>query len=210
MPMSQKQRQIKKVLFQYYSNPVVKVSLDAFLSIFLILFFSLFAVKPTLIKISGLIKDIEQKKELVNDLDSKIVTLRGAVDNYERISNQVIYLDEAVPNSPRLLNSLKIIEKVVSDKQIAIKSISVSAIPPEIDANLKNLDRLTNIDLIFNIIISGDFQSSKLFVEDLLKARRTFYVDRVVFSVKEEKGSQSETNELETQLTVKAPYFTNK
>ena len=210
MPMSQKQRQIKKVLFQYYSNPVVKVSLDAFLSIFLILFFSIFAVKPTLIKISGLIKDIEQKKELVNDLDSKIVTLRGAVDNYERISNQVIYLDEAVPNSPRLLNSLKIIEKVVSDKQIAIKSISVSAIPPEIDANLKNLDRLTNIDLIFNIIISGDFQSSKLFVEDLLKARRTFYVDRVVFSVKEEKGSQSETNELETQLTVKAPYFTNK
>jgi len=210
MPMSQKQRQIKKVLFQYYSNPVVKVSLDAFLSIFLILFFSLFAVKPTLIKISGLIKDIEQKKELVNDLDSKIVTLRGAVDNYERISNQVIYLDEAVPNSPQLLSSLKIIEKVVSDKQIAIKSISVSAIPPEIDANLKNLDRLTNIDLIFNIIISGDFQSSKLFVEDLLKARRTFYVDRVVFSVKEEKGSQSETNELETQLTVKAPYFTNK
>jgi len=210
MPMSQKQRQIKKTLFQYYNNPTVKVSLDAFLSIFLILFFSIFAIKPTLKIISKLINEIEQKKLLANDLDAKITSLRGVVANYERLSDRIVYLDEVVPNSPQLLNALKIIERIVSDRQIAIKEITVSSIPREIEANIMNFDKLTNIDLIFNVVISGDFQSSKLFIEDLLANRRTFYVDRVIFSIKEERGNKSKTDELETQLTVKAPYFTNK
>jgi len=202
---TKKQRDLFITLQQFYQKPIAKVSLELFLSIATILFFAIFAIRPTLLTMSDLLKEIEDKEKLDKQFSQKIAALSTVQPLYLQLQDQLSILDDALPSNPQLIYSLKVIEKIASDVHLVISSINVVKIPEE-KINQDNVIALTSfekIDVPLIISISGDYSSIRQFVESLKEYRRSFVIDTIIFSTKELRG----TRKLEARITISAPYF---
>ena len=200
--MSVTTRKLQTTLIQFYSQPVAKVSIELFLSIGTVVFFAIFAIRPTLLTMSDLIKEIDDKKQLDQKLDQKIAALSTIQNVYSSLENRLGVLDQAIPSQPEFENVLKIIEKIASEQQIAISSIQVKEIPklaPE-DVPFKQKQR---ISLPISITVTGDYQAIRNFVEAIITTRRSLIIDSMIFSVNEERGIKK----LQTNITINMQYF---
>lgn len=202
--MAAKQEQLKKTLLQFYHNPVAAVSLELFFSVSAIIFFSLFAIRPTLLTMSDLLKEIDDKKELISQLDRKIAALATVQTEFLQLQDRLVVLDEALPNTPELVYSLKTIEKIASEHQLIISSITVGTIPEETDAKPVALNA-QRVNLPVSITVTSDYPTIRQFIESLQNNRRSFVIDTIVFSTVEEKGSVT----LTATITLYLPYYTN-
>lgn len=204
---TKKQRDLFIALQQFYQRPVAKVSFELFLSITAVLFFAIFAIRPTLLTMSDLIKEIGDKEKLDLQLSQKIAALSTVQSLYLQLQDQLVVLDEAIPSNPELIYSLKIIEKVASKLSLVITNITVSEIPeeenPDASISLKTFER---IDVPLVITINGDYETIRQFVEDLKSYRRSFIIDTIIFNTKEVRGERK----LEARITISAPYFGKK
>lgn len=200
MPKS-KQEQIQVALLDFYKNPVARVSLELVFSILAIIFFAVFAVKPTLQTMSELVKEIEDKRALDEQLGQKIASLNTAQTQYQNFSSQFYLLDEAIPKTAELINGLKIVEKIASNNELVIQSIAISAIPDELvlaDENAAKREILT-----FNVDLTGDYLKIRQFIEDLMFSRRMIIVDQVNFSL----GNNRYQKDLNAIVKINLPYY---
>lgn len=196
-----RQEQIQRVLFDFYKNPVARVSMELVFSILAIIFFAIFAIKPTLQTMTELVKEISDKKALDEQLNQKIASLNTAQSQYEKYSSQFYLLNEAIPKTANLIGSLKIVEKIASENDLAIQGITISSIPEELveaDANKSKRESLT-----FNVDLVGDYVSIRQFIEDLMNSRRMMIVDQVNFSI----GSNRYQKNLNAVIRINLPYY---
>lgn len=200
--MPTKQDQIRKTLTKFYQNPIAKVSLEAFLSVLAIIVFAVFAIRPTLLTVSDLIKEIEDKEKIEEQMQRKVAALSSAQDAYLFNKDKFQYLDQAIPPEPQLLYSLKIVEKLASDNSLVIEKINAPEIPEETSAptSAENLERK---DLVVQVTVIGSYQNMRQFVEDLHQSRRTFVVHSVAFNIREDRGLKL----LTANLAITVPYF---
>ena len=201
MPMGKRQ-QLTSTLVEFYHQPVAQVSLELLLSILAVIFFAVFAIRPTLVTMSDLIKELEEKRLLDLKLSQKIASLATVQPQYQTARDQIQVLDEALPSSPEMIKTLKIIEKVASDRQLAITSISISEIPV-INGPTSPGMKLNRISYPISITVEGDYQTIRDFVEQLQNSRRVLATESVAFNLVEKQGLQS----LQATITVSAPYF---
>lgn len=200
MPKS-KQEQIQNALLDFYRNPVAMVSLELIFSILAVVFFAIFAVKPTLQTMSELIKEIEDKRALDEQLEQKIASLNTAQAQYQQFSSQLYLLDEAIPKTANLVEGLKIVEKIASANDLIIQGISISAVPDEL---VKAVEGNSKRELLtFNVDLTGDYLKIRQFVEDLMDSRRMMLVDQVSFSL----GSNRYQKDLNAVVRVNLPYY---
>lgn len=199
---SKKQKDLAKTLAKFYRKPVTKVSLELFFSLFAIMFFTIFAIKPTLETIAGLIQEIEEKEQLDEQLQRKIAALSTAQDEYERLAPKIEFLDQAIPTQPQLVYSLKIIERAAAENNVVISSARLPEIPEEKELNAIS-NSLERLDLYLNVRILGDYPSMRDFVNTLQGYRRTFVVEEVSFSVEDRVSSR----QLGSSLSIRMPYF---
>ncbi|MGD9129329.1 MAG: type 4a pilus biogenesis protein PilO [Candidatus Woesebacteria bacterium] len=187
--MLKKRRQLRQTLNQFYEKPVAKVSINVFLTLGAILFFAFFAIKPTLVTMSDLVKEIEDKKALSKKMDSKITALASAQVAYQNVENRLAVVDQAIPSSPNLVEALKIIEKIASDKQLVISNLTVEEIPEQPKKEL-DFSKLKRLNLEIKVTLLGDYLAIKEFIEELQNSRRNMIIDRVAFSVDTDRGSK--------------------
>ncbi len=198
-----KQQQIQTVLIDFYKNPVAKVSLEVGFSIAAILFFAIFAIRPTLQTMSELIKEIEDKRILDEQLSQKIASLSTAQSQYQLFSEQFYLLDEALPKTAQINRSLQMIEKMASDNNLVIQSITTSSVPEELaEAEAAAASRQI---LTFNVDVVGDYLNIRQFIEDLMDSRRMMIVDQVSFSM----GSSRYQKNLSAVVRINLPYYQN-
>jgi Tfp pilus assembly protein PilO len=194
-------KQLSTALQDFYQKPVAKVSLELFLSIGAVLFFAIFAVRPTLLTMAELVKEIEDKQKLDQQLQQKIAALSTAQSTYLSLQDRLIALDQAIPNTPQFIRSLKLLEKVASEQQLIISNLTVNEIPQEEAADQsKDLQRVT---IPVSVTVTGEYASIKGFIEQVLNLRRTYIIDTVVFSKNDERGQER----LDAIITFGMPYF---
>jgi len=203
--MEIKRKQLLTALNQFYTKPIARVSVELLLTLCTVLFFALFAIRPTLLTMSDLIKEIDDKKALDQQLSQKIAALSSAQTEYLRLEGRLNVLDEALPSQPKIIEAVKIIEKIASDRNIAILSLNVAELPVENESSLE-FDQLTRQQTSASVTITGDYLTIRQFVEDLKATRRSFIVDTVIFSLSEESGQKS----LKATVTINIPYFGTK
>jgi len=168
----------------------------------LVIFLGLFAIKPTLTTMSDLIKEIDDKKELNQQLEKKVVALGTAQGVYLTYQSRLGLLDEAIPSQPQLIKSLKTLEKLATDDQVTIESLSMATIPDETTADVSS-DKLQRVALPVNVTVVGDYLAIRSYVESLRNMRRSFVVDTVSFSIEENRGDRK----LRATITLNMPYF---
>lgn len=196
-----RQAQVQQVLFDFYKNPVAQVSLELIFSILAVVFFAAFAIKPTLETMANLIKEIEDKRALDEQLQQKLASLNTAQSQYQQFSDQFYLLDEAIPKTPRLVEALKIIEKIASDNSLVIQSITVSAVPEELEEGLAGAARREL--LTFNVNVTGEYLVLRQYIEDLIAARRLLIVDQVNFGFSNNRLRSA----LSAVIRINVPYY---
>lgn len=200
--MELNRKELVKALNDFYMKPVARVSLELFLSVAAVLFFAVFAIRPTLLTMSDLIKEIEDKRKLDQQLTQKIAALSSAQGEYLRVQNQLSVLDDALPDDPRLMEVIKTLEKIASDRNTAISFLNVNEVP-DIPAEPLSFESSKRQQMSISLTLSGDYLSIRQFIEDLKNTRRTFIIDTVIFSLSEEQGSKA----LKATITLGVPYF---
>lgn len=200
--LEKERKQLSQSLSDFYQKPVARVSVELFLSIGAVLFFAIFAIRPTLLTMSDLIKEIEDKRQLDKQMAQKIAALSSAQSEYLKQQERIGVLDEAVPTGPDLVGLFKIIEKLASDNQLVITSMSVNDVPKDI-VGTPAFDQLERKNLEFTVGITGDYASVRNFVNQLIQVRRTILIDRVTFSVSDVRGFKR----LDAVVSINAPYY---
>jgi Tfp pilus assembly protein PilO len=203
--MSTATQKLQTTLIQFYSQPVAKVSIELFLSIGTVVFFAIFAIRPTLLTMSDLIKEIDDKKQLDQKLDQKVAALSTVQNVYTSLENRLVVLDQAIPSQPEFETVLKIIEKIASEQQLAISSIQVKEIPKTTTDNLP-FNKKQRISLPISVTVIGDYQAIRDFVIAIINTRRALIVDSMIFSVNEERGIKK----LQANITINMQYFGTK
>jgi Tfp pilus assembly protein PilO len=203
--MPTKRQQLTRTLNDFYQRPVARVSLELFLTVGAVIFFAVFAIRPTLVTMSDLVKEIEDKEELDQKLTQKIASLSTAQTTYLEVQDRLYLLEQAYPSTPDFIFAIKTIEKIASDRNILIDSLSVPEIPKEVDPETP-FSKLDNNSFPLSMSLSGDYNQIRLFVEDLLTYRRSFVTDTVIFATSEERGQKK----LRASITLSVPYFGEK
>jgi Tfp pilus assembly protein PilO len=200
---TKQQRQLQAALTKFYKNPVAKVSLELFFSAVTIIFFAVFAIRPTLLTMSDLVKEIEDKEKLNRQLQMKIASLAEAQKEYQLYKDDLKLIDQAVPSQTDLMTVLKTIEKLASDNNLVIASLRLDEIPPKLKDPVFTYQNLQRQDRHLQISVLGNYLSVRNLIEDLQANRRTMIVTNVEFRIEEERGKRA----LKVVLTVNIPYF---
>ncbi len=200
MRISTKQKQLQNTLASFYSNPVAKVSIEVFLSLGLVIFLGLFAVQPTLVTMSDLIQEIEEKREISQQLTQKVAALSTAQSEFAALGSQLTLLEEAVPSEPQVIKTLKIIEKLATENKVIITSLSLSQVPEPSESASATLKQEA---LPIQVAVTGDYPAIRQFAESLLDSRRLLHIETINFSLNEKRGSRS----LSATLQLSAPYY---
>lgn len=200
--ISKYQKQLNTTLNNFYQKPVAKTSIELFLTVALVLFLAIFAIKPTLITMSDLVKEIDDKKAYLEKLNTKIASLATAQTEYANFEDKLQLLEQAIPSSPELVHGLKIVEKLASENNVVISGMTVSELPTEEGENARVSARVLNT-LPININVVGDYISIRNFTEAIKRNRRTYIIESVSFNLNKDDSERI----LNSSLTMSMPYY---
>ncbi|KKT45553.1 MAG: hypothetical protein UW37_C0045G0004 [Candidatus Gottesmanbacteria bacterium GW2011_GWA2_44_17] len=106
----QEYRQYIDSIVEKAKIPATRVSLAVVGTIAFSGFLAVFALRPTLITVAGLWKEINTEKEIIVGLNKKLELLQTAKQNYEKVSSKLYLLDMAIPKTIEVENMAKDLE----------------------------------------------------------------------------------------------------
>jgi hypothetical protein len=184
--------------------------LELLLSLATVSIFAVFAIRPTLITIAELFKEIQGKKTTVAQLDEKIQNLAAAQAAYESQKDTIAILDTAVPGEPKPDSFIKQLEGVIGQNTLEILSISVEGATllgtPKVEAaTTEDVSPLPegSSSLVFVLNASSAYPSLATFLADLERLRRPLKIDSLGFSLL----ITEESRELNLVVNGRTPYL---
>lgn len=168
-----------------YKKKKARVYTGIILSIFTIAFFGFFAIRPTLVTIGGLLKEIKDKREVVAQMDQKINNLNKAQTNYTRIEKDLDLVNESLPLDPDLPILIKQLESLARLSSVAIESVRFEK------TNLQGeIETEEGQASGFSVTLVGDYKNLKDFLSSLDTLRRIISVKSFGFTSKTEEEIQ--------------------
>lgn len=125
--------QVQKNLQLFYDKPIVKVSLELVISVVVVTLLALFALRPTLLTMSELLKEIEEKEELDQALQQKIAALATAESEWQVFQSQVARIQQSFLQNPSLEEVLVYLEYLARKQEIFVFSMSVPDIAVQLN-----------------------------------------------------------------------------
>jgi Tfp pilus assembly protein PilO len=171
-----------------YKKKKVRVYTEIVLSLLTISFFLVFAIKPTLTTIAGLIKTIQDQKLVSETLAEKINALRQAQTEYNLITDDIYLVDEALPKDTQISLLVKQLEALARRSGITIETTKFDQV--WIKGASPTKEKETSQSVNFSFVASGEYQNLKLFLNSLSSLRRITLVESFAFKTgKTEEGS---------------------
>lgn len=172
---------------QTYQNKEVRIYTSLILSFLTVAFFAYFAIRPTLITIASLKKEVKDQKEILKKLDDKLLVLSQAQQNLRTIEPLLYLLDEALPKESYLTLFLGQIETLinqnnltlVSDKtgQVLIKGEEYKQANSSKQTEVKNYPSYT-----ISLVLAGNYEDLTRFLNSLENLRRINVIDDLNFN----------------------------
>lgn len=168
----------------YNEREDVRTFTELLLSLFTIIIFGIFAIRPTLITISKLTKELEDKKQLVATLNLKIDHLGTAQELLANNRNKVTVLDSAIPSQPVVQTYVRQVQGIALNNNLNIVGMNFGTVPL-VDKSLgfppvSNKVPITKPigfdekDIDFSISVSGEFSDLSNFITQMEDLRRPF------------------------------------
>lgn len=163
-------------------NQKFNQSMEISITFLLITLFIIFAVRPAIITISGLIGQIKAKELQSEKMRSKINDVVSAQDLFSQIQEKYQLIESVLPNSPRYAQGVTQLEYVS-------QSAGINLNPVNIGLNDRENANQTSALRSYSVVINGrvNFSSVANLLGDLKKNRRLFQVDSVALSQARDK-----------------------
>lgn len=168
-----------------YQKREIKLYTGLILSLLTVAFFGLFALRPTLTTIAGLVGDLQDKKTINQKLQEKINNLSRAQTNYSQTVNSLGLLDQALPSNPSVSQIAYQIEILAQKSNLVVRSINFESV------NMKGESPKQKNEVSFDFTLNGDFQSLKIFLGSLENLRRIITINS--FSLSRSKNTETQT-----------------
>lgn len=172
-----------------------RMFLEVILSLSTVIIFLLFALKPTVITIIGLVKEINEKKTTVATLNQKIQDLSAARVLYNQQVQSVPTIEAAVPMNPDVQVLVGQVQGIAAKDSSNLLSFSIGEITIIGPSQKKKSSSKDNPlpgearEIPVSISISGDYPNLVNFITDLENFRRSIKIDNLTISSSEsDKG----------------------
>ncbi len=178
-------------------NPVVKTYSPVVFSLITVTLFIIFAIKPTISTIISLQKSINEKQQILKQLEEKENSLTVGKSNYQRLSPKVReQLRTQIPSAisiPCLITNLRTLaalnEASISGLQFQPTLLEGKSDCPPQEEDLRNLNKnisLGEIDITFNTL--GSYSQLTKFLNSLNQSNRLISIQNVNFNKQQEAG----------------------
>jgi Tfp pilus assembly protein PilO len=162
----------------FYQKPVTKVSTAVLFSLTTILFFAIFAIRPTLITIGELLKKIENQKVVLTKAENKVAALATAQELYDQISPDLPVLESAVPVEYQVQQLLLHLEAVAGNLGVPINNLSLSKLVYPPDPKAAN----SSHEIDFTVSFDASYPNAKLLVANLDQLPRLISLNSISFT----------------------------
>lgn len=159
------------------------------LSIFTVAFFVLVAIRPTLITIAKLNREIKDKKEASQELQKKINSIIAAQQEYAKNIDYLPLLDEALPQKSDFPRLASFFEQSASNSGITLASLTFEKIEVALPTSGSQSNRSTH-SLAFQLSITGAYPQLKNFLQNLQSSRRILMIEGVYFNQVKKEGEK--------------------
>jgi len=186
---SSRARKYSLDLSRYYRKPSTQVSLSIVLSFFIVAFFLLVAIKPTLVTITKLKLEIEESETTLVKLTAKVESLTQAARVWETIQPALPYVKTSIPQEGVEYNKLtKSIEILAQESGVEITSMTLgeSLLYSQILEVYAGKNQEV-VEMPITIRVVGSFPQTLGFMESVLKLDRLMGVESVTVN-REVKG----------------------
>jgi len=163
----------------YQNRQDIKLFTEMLLSIAASIIFALFAIRPTLVTIAQLYKQIESKKQTLAIMDQKIQDLSQAEAIYEREKQKINTLNSAIPEQPDLETFIRQIEGIAQKNSVILTNLSINSVPligtaTQTEENTEPETQSTpgTQNLNVSLELSGVYPTLSPFLKDLESMRR--------------------------------------
>lgn len=178
-------------LARYYRNASTQVSLSLVLSLFIVAFFILVALKPTFVTIAELTTEIEDTEQTLAALKTKSISLQQASVTWESIQDQLPYVETSIPHeSPQYQQITKSMEVLAREAGVEVTSLNLGdalLYSQIIDIYTGREQKVVEMDMA--VRVKGNFAQTLAFLEALLEVDRLVKIDSVTMT-KEVEGGQ--------------------
>ncbi len=199
------------VLNAYNNKPNLKIYLELFLSLTTIVAFSIFAIRPTLLTIIQLTKEIKDKEQTVLKLDTKIKNLQIANSIIQSKPEDIKFINDAIPtfsNSETLIKQIEILATENSVQTIGFSLSDISIIGKSTNQKKTATDTIKKLsdeseEFPFTISVAGSYQSLHSFLRSIENLRRPVKIDNISIS----SNSQDLEKKLIMTISARVPYI---
>jgi len=167
-------------LGSFYKTKKAKVYTGLIATLVTVIFFIVFAIKPTLVTIAQLIRQVKDQRLVLTILEGKIKNLSKAQINYLDNESKIYLLDEALPTNAEVDSLAKQLEALSRKAEVSIKSFRIN------ETRLNTIEKKTitkkeSVD--FSITVIGNYENLRKFITLLSDLRRVISVKSFVFQV---------------------------
>jgi len=168
---------------RFYQQKKARIYTEVVLSIATVAFLVFFAIKPTLVTIAGLVKELDDKKVVTQRLEEKINNLNIAQKEYFNIQENLEFIEQALPKDSRVFILVKQFEALAVQTGVSLIAAQYSPV------NLKGDDGSGNVQSVgVKMVLIGDYQNLKKFLFSLSNFRRIFRIEGFSFELQEKSG----------------------
>lgn len=189
-------------LQQFYQKPIAKVSAELIATILGVTLLAAFAIRPTLLTMSQLLKDIEDRRKTSDTLTKKIAALSTLSAEYPVLKNDIALLHSAIPNAPDFDGFMRRLEKIAGQHDLIISSLQASQLPKENPAG-NQPSEVTQFALSINF--KGDYQKVRAVLGDILTMDRHVVIETAILNAK--RDELEKTNTLLSTVTLRVSYY---
>lgn len=159
-----------------------------------IAFFGVFAIRPTILTITNLIKETQSRRIIVDQLQTKINNLGKAQNNYVLLNQKITLVDNALPQNANLAQLIYQFEGLSSQYSLQINNLTVDG-ADLLGSNTQKQTSDKNAseakEIVFNIKVLGSFDNLSRFLKEIEGMRRTINLTGYNFVKTQAEGEEN-------------------
>jgi hypothetical protein len=206
----------QNMIGRYREKSDVRAYVEILLSLATVSVFAIFALRPTLLTIATLMKEIESKRETLEQMQAKIDKLNSAQTLYDRERSRIDILFTSIPTNPNPEVFARQIEGFSEKHGLSIAEINIGEAvilgkdTKSTSSTEKGLSPLPGESLGLNVSATyttdlDRYFSLSNFVSDFEKSRRPAKIDTI--RIKTTTDTKERIKVLEFDIEARLPYF---
>jgi Tfp pilus assembly protein PilO len=190
---------------EFYQKKEVKTYTNLILSVFAISFFAFLAIKPTMVTIASLVKEIRDEKEVAQKLENKLKNLAQAQREYSALKPKLHLIEASLPQTPQVSLFLGQVEVLAQKSGLKLSGVQTRDVTLKgkkitFEKKRKGQEKSPYPSFIINFSLSGDYPAIENFLRSISNLRRM--VDIKSFSIKRTQKSSTDLLDLIAELEV--------